>query len=701
MLFLANKIKGRSLKMTQKHIIKKQILDLTLDAAVGSFTFQSEVGTLFKQEIVPLIDEYCGAIDTGAGVIRIDQLEVDLGRIAKSNFGRDFQRKVAQLLPQKITEAVQMSLNCERSGAKTRWGYFSEADRNFAVLEFFINEGCLPWWVSTDESYEMPVLLQQNIAVRPEQVKALIVKIAGNGAMVKRLTDHADDAILGRIAALFQPGHVQAISQLAQIMLSGLTDCALLKSCGAAKLRAEVWGSILAQSAVTEGQAFNRQLAFETTVKQLVKVAGVDEEDLVNQLAKAGADIVALQTPMAAPVKPSVTGVTLNNEAYRRQLETVARLLKTFPIVLLDEVLAPQIAEFESGLAELGLASDAAVDDKISKADQKSIKKISKALMAIKQLNQRQAASQAASANAKGPVRSAKQLATVAKLLIQLSKGSLFKEVAGNLAQLLRTVQNAAQLVEGLLNGSGTGGLSATAPAARLVKQVEEFETTLRRFSEELTAVAAHNNRAAQNGLFQDLKRSIATIEALSVKSAPRDESLTPDSFSAASEIYVNNAGLVLLWPYLSRFFGALGLVDANRFVTEAAAGRAVLLLHYLATGTTKVFEYELPLNKIMCGIAVSDPVKPDWEVTEAEQAECESLLQAVIRNWPALKNGSLPGLRSLFLRREGLIFTRDGQRVLRIAGTAYDILVNQIPWGIGTVKLPWMEQLLMVEWGV
>lgn len=669
--------------MTPKHIIKKQILDLTLDSPAGSFSFQSQVGSFYKREILPLIDEYCNAVAGGDVVIRIDRLEIDLGKIAKPDFNRQFKQKFAQLLPGKLTEAIRRSANPDFCAGETgRQDLITTADRDFAVLEFFSHEGSLPWWVSGDELYEMPVLLRHTVAARPDQVKRLLAGIIDHAAELKRLIYHADDATLGQIITLFQPEHGQAICQLAQALLVGLTACPLLQSGGTAKLRPEVWGNILSSSIAAEGQAFNRQLAIADTVKRIAKISGVDAEALSNQL------VIEKDDSFNALPLPAQLPAYFNGE-YRRQLEKLARFFEALSLALAENVLPQQIADFERRM-------ETAVNQKSVKAERKIIRRISKTLAELlKQFNQRKASDAPLAI-----VKCAGKLKTIEKLLDQLSAGVTFSE-AGNLARLFQTVQNSCELLNTLLDADKNDDTPAPASGEALFKVRDRLDTLLDKLRDDLAVVAEANSAAGQSKLLQDIVSSIGAIEQLNAKSAASHGKGYCDPFSVSKELYVNNAGLALLWPYLSRFFGILGLAGGGRFVDAAAAERAVFLLQYLTAGTDRKFqEYELILNKILCGIDINAPLKPYLEITEAERTECESLLQAVLLNWPALKNLSVPGLRSLFLYREGLIFTRDGQRVLRVAGTAYDILVRRIPWGIGTVKLPWMEQLLMVEWG-
>ena len=164
-------------------------------------------------------------------------------------------------------------------------------------------------------------------------------------------------------------------------------------------------------------------------------------------------------------------------------------------------------------------------------------------------------------------------------------------------------------------------------------------------------------------------------------------------------EVYTESAGLVLLWPYLKQFFKKLGLVVDKAFVDEAAAERAVLMLQHLTDGTTITSEHLLALNKLLCGINLLQPIAIDFEITDTEKAACEELLAAVIGHWPMLKNISLKGFRSAYLQRTGILTLQDGSWLLRVDRQTYDVIVDNIPWPINMVKLPWMNEAIVVEW--
>ncbi len=165
--------------------------------------------------------------------------------------------------------------------------------------------------------------------------------------------------------------------------------------------------------------------------------------------------------------------------------------------------------------------------------------------------------------------------------------------------------------------------------------------------------------------------------------------------------IYINNAGLILLHPYLSIYFKTLDLLDSEgSFKNDLSAERAVQLLHFLVFGHTAYQENELVLNKILCGLPLEFPVHPNFELSEFEVKESDILLKTVIKYWEAIKNTSIDGLRTSFLQRDGKInLTRDDFITLKIEQKTIDILLDKLSWNISILKLPWMSRALSTQW--
>ena len=168
----------------------------------------------------------------------------------------------------------------------------------------------------------------------------------------------------------------------------------------------------------------------------------------------------------------------------------------------------------------------------------------------------------------------------------------------------------------------------------------------------------------------------------------------TPDQ-----KIYIENSGLVLFWLFLPAIFEQLNFVSDDQFVDLEAQEKAVHLLQYIATGKEFAAEHLMPLNKILCGIPVNEPINKNVQLSDAEKAEANSLVESVIKNWPVLKNTSIDGIREAFIQREGVLFYKNGNWNLKVEQKAQDLLLTKLPWGIGTIKLAWTKYIIFVEW--
>ena len=170
-------------------------------------------------------------------------------------------------------------------------------------------------------------------------------------------------------------------------------------------------------------------------------------------------------------------------------------------------------------------------------------------------------------------------------------------------------------------------------------------------------------------------------------------------SVQLPDRIYVSNAGVVLLHPFLGTLFTGLGLMDDDAFIDLEATYKAIHLIHFMANENEKPSEHELAINKLLCGLDIETPIPKELRLSRTEREECEHLLVMVIQRWKALKKTSVSSLRSAFLSREGILIKEAGGWRILIEPKAYDVLLDKIPWPRSIIKLPWVNKIIHVEW--
>jgi hypothetical protein len=172
----------------------------------------------------------------------------------------------------------------------------------------------------------------------------------------------------------------------------------------------------------------------------------------------------------------------------------------------------------------------------------------------------------------------------------------------------------------------------------------------------------------------------------------------SPEATPEARGWYTPHAGLIILHPFCERLFAAQGWLDADKqFVQESNHHKAVKMMAYMSGEEAP--EWECVLEKVLCGLEpetfvdMSEPLKP-----EEEQA-CRELLEAAKGYWPPMRGSSVEAMQGTTLLRRGKLEQVETGWQLHVERNGTDILLEQLPWSIRVVRLPWMKHPLYVQW--
>jgi hypothetical protein len=160
--------------------------------------------------------------------------------------------------------------------------------------------------------------------------------------------------------------------------------------------------------------------------------------------------------------------------------------------------------------------------------------------------------------------------------------------------------------------------------------------------------------------------------------------------------VMIGNAGLVIVAPFLPQLFRRCNLVEDDKLLS---VHRAVAILRYVVYGSIDYREYQAFLDKVLCGIPKEEQIIVFDKLNENEMGAVDELLDSVVTHWSVLKSTSREGLREAFLQRPGRIVFRDEIWELKVEQSSFDVLLNDLPWTIGLIRLPWMQCFLRTEW--
>lgn len=204
-------------------------------------------------------------------------------------------------------------------------------------------------------------------------------------------------------------------------------------------------------------------------------------------------------------------------------------------------------------------------------------------------------------------------------------------------------------------------------------------------------------SRAAQDGPPQGPAKGSTTGKTLPKYAMPGRPEVGADRLKEG--IAVRNAGLVLLSSYLSVLLNRLELIKEQHFLNTEAQLSAVHYLQYVVTGLSSTEENLLPLNKLLCGIPLSQPVMESTTLSEAHKMLMDGLIEAVIGHWPAIGKCSVDGFRGNWLVRDGLLTEKEDRWELCVEKRAYDLLIHKSSFSFSVIRYPWMDKPLYVNW--
>jgi len=161
---------------------------------------------------------------------------------------------------------------------------------------------------------------------------------------------------------------------------------------------------------------------------------------------------------------------------------------------------------------------------------------------------------------------------------------------------------------------------------------------------------------------------------------------------------YIQNAGLILIHPFMKTFFEHCDLLDPKtQQLTDPEL--CAHLLHYIATGKTNAPEYDMVFEKFLCTIPVNQTINRHIKLSRKHKTQAKNVIESVQHNWNPMKKSSAALLQNEFFQRSGKLVFTDHDCTLIVERKAQDILLDKLGWGLGLVKLPWQEKFIFVNW--
>jgi hypothetical protein len=655
---------------TQRHIIRRQLIELKVNGnPEEAQKLQGKVGRVYRQSVLPLIEKYCSELSQPDRLHRVETLEIDIGHLDADQLEEQLLEKLTPELWDALFEQISSQEHDTTQATQ-------QETSQLELLAFFARTGCLPWWADASQ----PKYLEQSLAFLiknlPQQLRHLMRELILEVRPLQRIVRSFPSDQLAQLAATLAPELRTSLLRDPVNLMAVLQKTYSTAQWGTKQIGYLVWIHTLQvaglnaesnQSTATFYKGILTRVAAELGLTYSALLDGIQQGETSSRSSlhpefKAALEPTRQTSDAETHTLPELlASLQVSRESYTPLWVALSRLAPYLSVRLQEQLLF-SLEEWENNTAlNEGLSQNTAI--RILRILQTGLieQKAPTVLgthhtnddpQSMAQLRQdiSSAWDQLISATGKAPNAFAHLIQSLQSMFPEIAK------VGGH-----PSIQGADQ--------TGDGGRVHTharpSDHAKLLPPAAKFS----------------NNQGYA------LSPSANRVKAADL------------SFSDSEAIYINNAGLVILWPFLRRIFANLGLLEEGLFHQPSTRQRGVGLLQHLATGKPPLLEYLLPLNKVLCGMALNDVFDFGPQLLPDEEQECNDLLHAVIDQAPILGEMSLEGLRGTFLLRPGVLSGSDGSWLLQVERETYDIVLERFPWSWEWVKLPWMEAPLRVEW--
>jgi hypothetical protein len=721
------------LKEDQRHIIERQIIELTTSNQGIARNLQNSASQLLQNNVLPAIEKICHKFSTPDNVIQIDQLELDLGAFPFLEFETQFcERTIEQFekkLEENITELIYRSTKntqdkfkpVPEKKKKPENQIIHRIDKQLELLTFFLETGQLPWYQQNSDGFSISGVFLFLEGKNPNKLFSLLKKLFENQNILKRFIYQFNDEIkqktfdalylapkkgnsinstfVNDIAKAWKPKINSPMSQDKYrflVWLTAFNELVIRKNSLASFsvnlvfiLLQEIVRSESSVDPVTMFLIYFRQTIFESKALQnsfipdgLINITDTfifyiiyklsDEPDLEKNLK------VEQQYLKINGKKPH-DRFSFNKSINEQLILEIKKLLENTSFASIERLKTEILSRGnrETGDSILKKENQGTTNDDNAK---KKIDFLSETGQEIQEKQKEKDKQGKQNRQEKQEQRNRKEVH--GQPLAQKQQETQDRQkIQKNQEERQIHKRSERQGIEEPINFS-TDNTEQKKPEKH---QPGNFPID----SKEPKKLEEHHPGDREEDRQRIIRRNIQN---------------RPYEFRKAAtieQIYIENAGLALVWPYLPALFKELKLLtDNQQFKDFESQLIAIAATHYLIYGTDEnIQEYELCFNKLICGLEIDTPVPILENIPDPVKVCCDEMLTEAVQNWKALKNSTIYGLRATFLQREGMLSKAANGWKLYLERSAFDVLLDRLPWSIAVAVLPWCKNIIYVEW--
>src|SRR5262245_37698454 len=248
--------------MPASHAIRRQVIEVTVPDRDTAHRLTPLVSMMVRDQMTPLLERLFDAASGPDDVIRIDRLEIDLGRLHPDALAEQLVDRLATALPAALRQELSRNAPARVGPSRPAWGADDAARPDQAAAPLlligqFARTGGLPWWSETRRRRVLDEAMATAVSAAPAALTRAVRGLAGDDAALGRLIAHLSDESLASLLRAVLPPAASLPRTLIPVLertpaLAGLTRARFRLLIWRALIRAALGGAALIETALTD-----------------------------------------------------------------------------------------------------------------------------------------------------------------------------------------------------------------------------------------------------------------------------------------------------------------------------------------------------------------------------------------------------------------------------------------------------------------
>lgn len=172
------------------HLIHRQILDLHYKDEGRAKTAWSQWSDRFQKEWIPVMEVVLDELDTNGKWIRLDKVEVDLGKIRENLSPEIFRQKLKEALKTQLLKQISVNQIQPPTEETSKFLLHQDERKPLELLDYLLRTGRKPWWASHSKKEGIRSLIQKLLVEKSRELSNWMRSESFTPVMIFRLEQH-------------------------------------------------------------------------------------------------------------------------------------------------------------------------------------------------------------------------------------------------------------------------------------------------------------------------------------------------------------------------------------------------------------------------------------------------------------------------------------------------------------------------------